>query len=77
MLFANNNGGIKMLKKLRNIIILVIVAFFLTIALIVIKEQPIVHSLPALVESRVHSYGEAYVPLPQIPQSLQQAIIDT
>ncbi len=66
-----------MYKKLFKMFLLLVVVISFLIAVIIIKEQPVVHALPALVESKAHTNRETIVPLSQIPKPLQQAIIDT
>jgi membrane peptidoglycan carboxypeptidase len=64
------------LKICKRLLLLAVVIAMLIIV-ITIREQPVVHALPNLVESEVHANGETFIPLSQIPQLLQQAVIDT
>lgn len=66
-----------MRKILFKFILLVIVALSGLTAFIVVKEQPVVRTLPTLVASKAQARGEIMVPLNQIPSALQQAFIDT
>lgn len=66
-----------MYEKIIKMLLLFAVFISMLILVIDIKEQPVVHALPALVESKVHANKETFIPLSQIPWSLQQAIIDT
>jgi membrane peptidoglycan carboxypeptidase len=63
--------------KICKMLLLLAVVIAMLIIVITIREQPVVHALPNLVESEVHANGEIFIPLSQIPQLLQQAVIDT
>lgn len=41
------------------------------------KEQRVVSSLPGVVQSRLQAHGGRYVPLAQIPEPLQLAVVGT
>ncbi|VBB08282.1 transglycosylase [Lucifera butyrica] len=64
-------------KILFKIFLLLAAAAAIVIAIVVIDRQPLVKALPELVKSNVQEHGSVWVPLSQIPQALQEAIIDT
>jgi penicillin-binding protein 1A len=66
------------MKKILSLLLLLSAAvIFLFMFLIIAKERSVVHSLPELVKTKAQARGEKYLPLSQIPQMLQLAVIDT
>lgn len=66
-----------MVKALKILILLLFVIVSIWLFSFIKQESPVVKTLPVLIESKLHAQGQTYVPLSDIPYSLQRAIIDT
>lgn len=58
-------------------LLLIVVAIVVVSTAAYSKEQQVVSTLPGVVQSRLQTHSGRYVPLAQIPEPLQLAVVDT
>ncbi|KJS14876.1 MAG: hypothetical protein VR69_15430 [Peptococcaceae bacterium BRH_c4b] len=66
-----------MIKILKGFLLMMTIVISILLVSFIKEENPVVRSLPVLIESKIHAQGETYVPLSKIPLPLQHAVIDT